>query len=396
MDSFTTFRQTRTRPASPVQDCPCRSRRAVQRAVRRDVSLERAAGALAARHHATPTLKQRLQQPAGADQPLSASVREHFENLYGKPLHGVRIHSDPHAEWSASTLGARAFTEGSNIWFGAGQLDLGTSEGRHLLAHELAHVALGHRGTNLQAESSEDINDTRPAWLKTRPTDEKGRPYWRIEAMNLGHPRRTPLLGTVIHATKGGRAAGAIRKVASQEVSWHFTITRAGSVFQHVPLTHTAAHAGKKAKLEVGERIVRGLNVKTLGIELANWGPLVRRRVRKGKAEKFVYHPYNFKKRIVNDKLRPRVNSVVQHGSGLVIGKDGFGNEEPLYWEQYSPAQIKALKNLFSDLARKGWYEALRIVPGHETILPKKMDPGPAFPWDELEVHLAKLRQHAK
>ncbi|HXZ39751.1 MAG TPA: DUF4157 domain-containing protein [Terriglobales bacterium] len=52
----------------------------------------------------------------------------------------VRIHADAAAGTAASVLGARAFTVGQDIVFGAGEYAPGTLAGRKLLAHELTHV----------------------------------------------------------------------------------------------------------------------------------------------------------------------------------------------------------------------------------------------------------------
>lgn len=54
---------------------------------------------------------------------------------------GVRIHTDARARASAQAIGALAYTVGNDIVFGAGQFAPGTAKGRHLLAHELTHVA---------------------------------------------------------------------------------------------------------------------------------------------------------------------------------------------------------------------------------------------------------------
>jgi outer membrane protein OmpA-like peptidoglycan-associated protein len=57
----------------------------------------------------------------------------------------VRIHDDQVAADSARALSARAYTVGRDIVFGAGEYAPGTAAGRHLLAHELAHVVQQRR-----------------------------------------------------------------------------------------------------------------------------------------------------------------------------------------------------------------------------------------------------------
>jgi uncharacterized protein DUF4157 len=64
-----------------------------------------------------------------------------IESRFGALMGDVRIHTGPAAEQAASSLRARAFTQGSDIVFGRGEYDPGTPHGQFLLAHELAHVA---------------------------------------------------------------------------------------------------------------------------------------------------------------------------------------------------------------------------------------------------------------
>lgn len=55
-------------------------------------------------------------------------------------LRNVRIHTDARAAASARALGAKAYTAGNDIFFGAGRFAPHHPEGRRLLAHELVHV----------------------------------------------------------------------------------------------------------------------------------------------------------------------------------------------------------------------------------------------------------------
>jgi hypothetical protein len=72
--------------------------------------------------------------------PLPLPHRHYFEHRLGADLTGVRVHTGPAAEEAASALGAQAFAFGSDIVFGPGRYEPGTSSGRWLIAHELAHV----------------------------------------------------------------------------------------------------------------------------------------------------------------------------------------------------------------------------------------------------------------
>jgi hypothetical protein len=58
----------------------------------------------------------------------------------GTPLGGAQLHDDATSHAAADALGARAFTAGSSVFFGAGQHAPGTPQGDELLRHELTHV----------------------------------------------------------------------------------------------------------------------------------------------------------------------------------------------------------------------------------------------------------------
>jgi Domain of unknown function (DUF4157)/OmpA family len=52
----------------------------------------------------------------------------------------VRLHTDQRAAASARAFNALAYAHGRDLVFGAGQFDPWSTRGRHLIAHELAHV----------------------------------------------------------------------------------------------------------------------------------------------------------------------------------------------------------------------------------------------------------------
>jgi len=77
---------------------------------------------------------------AQGGQPLEPSLRSDMEQRIGADFSGVKIHTDSGAAQMNRRLDARAFTHGSDIYFGEGEYHPGSSSGRLLLAHELVHV----------------------------------------------------------------------------------------------------------------------------------------------------------------------------------------------------------------------------------------------------------------
>ena len=77
---------------------------------------------------------------ATGGRPLDAGTRRFMESRFGVDFSSVRLHDDTRANAAAGALDARAFTVGHDIVVDHQSLDHRTPEGRHLLAHELAHV----------------------------------------------------------------------------------------------------------------------------------------------------------------------------------------------------------------------------------------------------------------
>ncbi len=77
---------------------------------------------------------------SGPGKSLSNGDRGFFESRMGADFSGVRIHTGSDADRMARSINARAFTYRNHIGFAAGEYNTTGSDGRHLVAHELAHV----------------------------------------------------------------------------------------------------------------------------------------------------------------------------------------------------------------------------------------------------------------
>jgi len=90
-----------------------------------------------------------------------------MEHAFGADFSGVRLHTDSAAASASADLQARAFTHGSDIYFGKGEFKPETSSGRHLLAHELTHT-LQQSGASPHGDS--DVARRSPLPHVTRDT----------------------------------------------------------------------------------------------------------------------------------------------------------------------------------------------------------------------------------
>jgi hypothetical protein len=87
--------------------------------------------------------------------PLDPATRGFMESRFGHDFSQVRVHSDARAAKSARAVNASAYTVGRNVVFGTGQFEPATTQGRHLLTHELTHVVQQRAGVNLKNGVSE-------------------------------------------------------------------------------------------------------------------------------------------------------------------------------------------------------------------------------------------------
>jgi hypothetical protein len=83
-----------------------------------------------------PEIESRIQSLKGSGQPLSSSSRNFFEPRFGVDFSRVRVQQNTKAEETTASLGARAFTQGNDIWLGQGE----STSDKRLMAHELTHV----------------------------------------------------------------------------------------------------------------------------------------------------------------------------------------------------------------------------------------------------------------
>ena len=81
-------------------------------------------------------------RPKSGGLPLPSEVRTKMETAFGADFSDVRVHVGR----EATSLGAIAYTWGSNIHFAPGQYNPHTIQGQKLLGHELWHVVQQRTG----------------------------------------------------------------------------------------------------------------------------------------------------------------------------------------------------------------------------------------------------------
>ena len=138
------YRPHTTTPAAPAGFGPARS--AIQgRFLTRPLVQKRAGGGLQTKAtHSRPGMEafQVELRPASGGLPLPREVQSRMESALGSSFSDVRIHVGS----EAASIGALAFTWGSDLYFAPGQYNPHTPHGQFLLGHELQHVVQQRAG----------------------------------------------------------------------------------------------------------------------------------------------------------------------------------------------------------------------------------------------------------
>jgi hypothetical protein len=86
-----------------------------------------------------PDVQAAIAATRGGGRPLERSVASALAPTMGS-VDDVRVHTGDGAAALARAVSARAFTVGSDIYFGRGEYRPGTADGNELIAHEVAHT----------------------------------------------------------------------------------------------------------------------------------------------------------------------------------------------------------------------------------------------------------------
>jgi hypothetical protein len=111
-------------------------------------------------NHAVNELLKKPSASSRTGKQLKPATQTKMEQAFQADFNDVRIHDDAHAQAQAKALGARALTQGQNIYLGAKAPSLESGDGGRLLAHELAHVVQQKQAGSVKEGSVSQARDT--------------------------------------------------------------------------------------------------------------------------------------------------------------------------------------------------------------------------------------------
>lgn len=157
----------------------------------------------------------------------------------------------------------------------------------------------------------------------------------------------------VLHGTDGSNAMSSAHYLARSDtsVSAHLVVARSGQVIQLLPFNVQAWHAGIS---EYGGR--KQLNDFSVGIEIDNTGRLHRR----------------------GNSFFSWFNKEYPPGEVFTTLENGHA----AYYHRYTRIQAERVAEICMLLKKR---YLMRWLLRHSDITPRKADPGPAFPFDEVK-----------
>ena len=106
-----------------------------------------------------PNVQSQIEAQRDGGELLPADLQSEMEQELGGDLSDVRLHTDSTSADLAKSLGARAFTQGRDVFFASGVFDQNTLRGRETLTHELTHVMEGRTSSGgVQRDVADDPN----------------------------------------------------------------------------------------------------------------------------------------------------------------------------------------------------------------------------------------------
>ena len=100
----------------------------------------------------TPDIEGDILRAKSGGQQLNPELGQEMGDAMGADFNKVRIHNSGESDRLSRSIGARAFTSGDHVFFGQGEYEPSSTDGKELLAHELAHVVQQTGSTIQRAE----------------------------------------------------------------------------------------------------------------------------------------------------------------------------------------------------------------------------------------------------
>jgi hypothetical protein len=153
----------------------------------------------------------------GGGTALDDSTRGSMESSFGQSFADVRVHTDEKASRSAESVGANAYTVGSDIVFKSGQFNTASTTGQRTLAHELTHVVQQRSGPVEGSDAPGGIRLSTPSDRFERAADATADEV--VASRSVGSPSQSASSTEVAAAQRELDEAEAAQRTVQREAA---------------------------------------------------------------------------------------------------------------------------------------------------------------------------------
>jgi hypothetical protein len=102
------------------------------------------------------SIERQISDSSGSGSAMPKETQSFMGDRFGQDFSDVRVHTGSQSTELNSSLGAKAFTHGNDIFFGDNQYNPSSSSGKELLAHELTHTVQQTGGKPVQKKNDDE------------------------------------------------------------------------------------------------------------------------------------------------------------------------------------------------------------------------------------------------
>lgn len=111
----------------------------------------------------------------GGGTSLPLATQQQMGDAIGADFSGVRVHTGSEAASLSNNIGAQAFTHGNDVYFNEGKYNPSSTEGAHLLAHELTHTVQQGAAVRREVKTQDEL-EFKPLQRKVAPDIQRDPP----------------------------------------------------------------------------------------------------------------------------------------------------------------------------------------------------------------------------
>lgn len=199
---------------------------------------------------ASQAVETQINQSKGQGEALNNRTRREMEGHLGADLNDVRVHTGTQAAQLNRELNAEAFAVGKDIYFDEGRYNPDSSQGKHLLAHELTHTV--QQNPSIQTKIQKSPNPAPQSNAASRPVGEVsliGENFNPLPAIAESIGASSDRRGVEIEATFGSLARGKMR--VRKNARGNFETPELQGLDLQIPFLQPLVNAGIKPVLAI-------------------------------------------------------------------------------------------------------------------------------------------------